>query len=301
MEKPKNPEIPDWEVHFLKIEETVIRSRQNRTVIEVGKLTDRKAREEAGLFRFDGVKLFLEALSARLDLPLVLLSEPNAKAILAAAEEACKKETTECIDRVLILSEDVFSKLSEEKSPEGVICVAKYIDKLQKNATIYCSDTKIGDPMQEKILLVESVRDPSNLGAVIRSAAAFGVDRLILSSDCADIYHPKTIRASMGTLFTQRIDRSDDLVASVKSLQKAGRRIFAAALTKDAEPIDVFAKQKGDCVVIGNEGHGLSKEILEAVDGSLIIPMTERAESLNAAVAASLFLWELFGRGRGNR
>ena len=285
----------------MKIEETVIRSRQNRTVVEVGKLTDRKAREETRSFRFDGVKLFLEALSVGLDLSLVLLSEPNAKAILAAAEETCKKEAIERIGRVLILSEDVFSKLSEEKSPEGVICVAKYIDKLQKNATIYCSDPKNGNPMSEKILLVESVRDPSNLGAVIRSAAAFGVDRLVISSDCADIYHPKTIRASMGTLFTQRIDRSDDLVASVTGLQKAGRRVFAAALTKDAEPIDAFAKRDGDCVVIGNEGHGLTKEILDVCDGSLIIPMTERAESLNAAVAASLFLWELFGRGQRTR
>ena len=282
----------------MKIEETVIRSRQNRTVVEVGKLTDRKAREEAHLFRFDGVKLFCEALLAGLDLSLVLLSEPVASEILLEAEKRCGKEALSRIERVLILAEDVFLKLSEEKSPEGVICVAKYIDKLQKNATIYCSDPKIGEGAIEKILLVESVRDPSNLGAIIRSAAAFGVDRLIVSSDCADIYHPKTIRASMGTLFTQRIDRSDDLLASVKSLQKVGRRVFAAALAKDAERLDAFEKRPGDCVVIGNEGHGLSGEVLAACDRAILIPMCARAESLNAAVAASIFLWEFFGNGK---
>ena len=280
----------------MKIEETVICSRQNRTVVEVGKLTDRKNREETGLFRFDGVKLFEEALFAGLKLPLVLLCETRANEILATAEAACGKSALERVEKVLILSEEVFLKLSEEKSPEGVICVAKYIDKLQKNATIYYSDEKSA----EKILLLESVRDPSNLGAIVRSAAAFGVDRLILSSDSADIYHPKTIRASMGTLFTQRIDRSDDLVASLESLQKAGRRVFAAALSDKAEKLGSFETRAGDCVVIGNEGHGLSKEVLAACDGTIMIPMTKRAESLNAAVAASLFLWEFFGKPDAN-
>lgn len=282
----------------MKIEETVIRSRQNRTVVEVGKLSDRKAREEARLFRFDGVKLFLEALSAGIDLPLVLLVEPAAETILAHAKSICGQEALDRVGRIQLLSEDVFSKLSEEKSPEGVICVAKYIDKLQKNATIYCSEPKKRDRGEETVLLLESVRDPSNLGAIVRSAAAFGVDRLIVSEDCADIYHPKTIRASMGTLFTQRIDRSDDLLSSVKSLQKVGRRVFAAALTPNAERLDSFSKRPGDCVVIGNEGHGLSKEVLDACDGALIIPMSGRAESLNAAVAASVFLWEFFARGQ---
>ena len=276
----------------MKIEETVIRSRQNRTVVEVGKLTDRKAREEARLFRFDGVKLFEEALFAGLDLNLVLLSETRAKAILERVEATCGKEAIAHVERILILSDDIFLKLSEEKSPEGVICVAKYIDKLQKNATIYYSEEKSA----EKILLIESVRDPVNLGAIVRSSAAFGVDRLILSSDCADIYHPKAIRASMGTLFTQRIDRSDDLVGSIKSLQKAGRRVFAAALSDHAERLGSFRKQDGDCVVIGNEGHGLSAGVLAGCDGAIMIPMTNRAESLNAAVAASLFLWEFFGK-----
>lgn len=281
----------------MKLDGEIIRSRQNKTVVEVGKLTDRKEREEKRLFRFDGVKLFSEALSAGLELPLVLFSETAADRILSAAKNACGKEAFSRVGRVLLLSEEVFLKLSEEKSPEGVICVAKYIDKLQKNATIYCSDEKFSDPKEEKILLLESVRDPSNLGAVVRSAAAFGVDRLILSTDCADIYHPKTLRASMGTLFTQRIDRSDDLSATIESLRHSGRRVFAAALSKNAEKLGKFIPQVGDCVVIGNEGHGLSEKLLHACDGSLVIPMTDRAESLNAAVAASLFLWEFFGKG----
>lgn len=280
----------------MKIEGEVIRSRQNRTVVEVGKLTDRKAREEKRLFRFDGIKLCKEALAAKLEISLLLLSEPAANAILSLLEQDCGKAALERVERVLVLSEEVFWKLSEEKSPEGVICVAKYIDKLQKNATIYCSDEKFSDPLKEKILLAESVRDPSNLGAIIRSAAAFGVDRLILSTDCADVYHPKTIRASMGTLFTQRIDRSDDLIATIKSLQKAGRRVYAAALSDEAQRLGSFEPLPGDCVVVGNEGHGLSDALLSACDGSLIIPMTKRAESLNAAVAASLFLWEFFGK-----
>jgi TrmH family RNA methyltransferase len=189
-----------------------------------------------------------------------------------------------------VLSDDVFDKISEEKAPQGVITVAKYIDKIEKNATIYNSNNFSVD-IGEQILLLESVRDPSNLGAIIRSAAAFGVDHLIVSEDCADIYNAKTVRASMGTLFSQRISRVASIPDALQALRTAGRRTFAAALDRDAKRLGSFAVRQGDCVVIGNEGHGLSEQTIAACDTSVFIPITERAESLNAAVAASVLMW----------
>ena len=189
------------------------------------------------------------------------------------------------------MSNEVFDKISEEKSPEGVICVARYIDKFQKNVTIYNSADFL-HLSEERIVLLESVRDPSNIGAVIRSAAAMGIDRLIVSSDCADFYHPKAVRASMGTLFNQRIDRVESLPQAVEALRGQGRRVFAATLDSRAVRLGDFPLQKGDCVVIGNEGHGLTEETVAACDHSVIIPMSSRAESLNAAVAASVLMWE---------
>jgi len=200
------------------------------------------------------------------------------------------------IERCFLVSDDIFEKISEEKSPEGVITIAKYIDKLQKNATIYNSVNFL-QMKNEHIVLLESVRDPSNVGAIIRSAAAIGIDRLILSADCADIYHPRAVRGSMGTVFNQRIDRVTDLATTIREMRESGRRVFAAALDERALSLGEFEILAGDAVVIGNEGHGLSKEVIAACTGSVIIPMSERAESFNAAVAASILMWE-FAKGK---
>lgn len=271
----------------------IITSRQNRSVVELVKLNDRKTREEERKFRFDGIKLFGEALRNGVFPETVFLAESAAERVMKTVEETAGGDAFEKIGRVLTLSDDVFAKISEEKSPEGVICIAKYIDKLQKNVTIY-NNAEILSLRGKSVALLESVRDPSNIGAVIRSAAAIGVDRLILSSDCADIYHPKAVRASMGTLFNQRIDRVDDLPEIIRQLRGDGRRVFAAALDGTAKRLGSFPVRQGDCVVIGNEGHGLSDAAIEAAGDLVFIPMSGRAESFNAAVAASILMWEFF-------
>ncbi len=269
----------------------IIRSRQNRSVVEICKLTDRRAREEQRKFRFDGIKLFIEALRGGVEICTVVLRESNEREIRCAVENACGEKAWTRPERFLILSDELFDRISEEKSPEGVICIAKYIDKIQKNITIYNS-AEFFNMKNERIVLLESVRDPSNIGAIIRSAAAMGVDRLICSSDCADIYHPRAVRASMGTLFCQPIDRVTDLPAVIGALRGTGRRVFAAALNDEAQLLGSVEQKSGDCVVIGNEGHGLTTETIEACDGCVMIPMSNRAESFNAAVAASILMWE---------
>ena len=271
--------------------EEIIRSRQNRTVVETCKLSDRKARDAGGCFRFDGIKLFEEAIKKGVEIKTVLLRESSVQRIREEMTRRCGEDVFSRFSRVLVLSDDVFDKISEEKSPEGVICVAKYIDKFQKFATIYNSENFLPS-FGERLVLIEAVRDPSNIGAIIRSAAALGVDRLIMSADCADIYHPRAVRASMGTLFDQRIDRVQDLAVVIAELRRSGRRVFAAALRDDAAVLGNFPLVSGDCVVIGNEGHGLSQAVMDACDGCVIIPMTSRAESFNAAVAASILMWE---------
>ncbi len=268
----------------------IIRSRQNRGVVETAKLTDRREREERKLFRFDGIKLFEEAIKNGVELTCVYLKESKVNAVTSRIEESYPGALDALDCRACILADEVFDKISEEKSPEGVICVAKYIDKSQKIVTIYNVEEFF--QTDERIVLLESVRDPSNIGAIIRSAAAIGIDRLILSGDCADIYHPKAVRASMGTVFSQRIDRTDSLTAAVERLCESGRRVYAAALDETAHRLGDFAIRRGDCVVIGNEGHGLSEELMKACSGKVYIPMSPRAESFNAAVAASILMWE---------
>jgi TrmH family RNA methyltransferase len=265
----------------------IITSRQNSLLVETHKLSDRKHRNRSGLFRFDGVKLAVEALLRGVTLHAVLLRESDAEHVSERVAAMSGKMWPTGV-RVVNVSDHVFDSLSEESAPEGVICVAQIQSELHRT---WRNDMNVAS-RGERVVLLESVRDPSNLGAIIRCAAALGVDRMILSADCADIYNAKTVRASMGTLFSQCIDRTEALTDYIAHLRADGRRVFAAALDEQAERLGSFEIQNGDCAVIGNEGHGLSSAVIEACGRTVYIPMTARAESLNAAVAAALLMWE---------
>ena len=138
-----------------------------------------------------------------------------------------------------------------------------------------------------------SVRDPGNLGTIMRSARAMGIDCLLLSADCADLYHPRVIRGAMGALFSLPTLTLSDPVASVKALQEAGYQVCATALTPRALDVRKVAITPSTCFIVGNEGHGLPDEIVNAADHAVIIPMNPGSESLNVAAASSLLLWEM--------
>ncbi len=269
--------------------EELITSRQNPLVSQTVRLAERKHREREGLFRFDGKKLFLEALAGALPLTAVLLRESTAGEIL----EAASAYTLPADCRSVLLPDSLFDRISEEKSPEGVICVAKRLDKMHKIATI---DTwRKEDPLAgaSRVLFLESVRDPGNLGTIIRAARAFGVSALVLSADCADIYNPRVLRAAMGTLFHQPIYMTKDFTEVVRH-RAASARVFAATLTENAVRLGGVNLLPGDAVVVGNEGHGLSPAVIAAATDQIYIPMEPGVESLNAGVAASVLLWELY-------
>ncbi len=267
----------------------IITSRQNPLVVLACGLSERKIRRREGMFRFDGKKLFREALSAHLPLVAVLLREGSAEEILDFVRDLTLPDGV----RAVLLPDTLFDRISEEKSPEGVICISKTLDKIHKIVTIdKCAPENSGIPMG-KTLLLESVRDPGNLGTIIRSASAFGVKNLVLSSDCADLYNPRTIRAAMGTLFSQHVYLAEDLVSVIGALRTRGR-VFAAALREDAARLGKVQFGENDAALVGNEGHGLSDAALAACSDTLYIPMECGVESLNAGVAASVILWELY-------
>jgi TrmH family RNA methyltransferase len=142
------------------------------------------------------------------------------------------------------------------------------------------------------VLLLDGVADPGNFGAVLRSADAFGVDRIYTGAGCADRYNPKTVRACMGSLFRVEICGSATLAETIATLRSEGFRIYATALderSQDIRNVDLTGKVG---FVIGNEGHGVSLASLNACTGSVIIPMREGPESLNAAVASGVVMWE---------
>ena len=281
----------------IRFDGEIITSRQNRRVVELVKLDDRRAREKTRTFRFDGVKLLCEALRRGVELESVFLRVGTADRVAARMEELYGCSLSEVGCPVFGVEDSLFEKISQENAPEGVITVAKYIDKSHNFIIIYKED-EIDARKDVPILLLESVRDPLNVGAIIRSAAALGVGRLIMSADCADLYHPKTLRAAMGPLFSMPITRVEDLAGTVTALRQSGRRVYAAALDDTAIRLgsrEFDAEREGHPVgaVIGNEGHGLSESVIAACDRSVYIPMEADTESLNAGVAAALIMWEL--------
>ena len=250
----------------------IITSKNNAAVIAASKLSDKKYRERTGTFAFEGIKLFSEALSAGVRFSRVFVTE--------GAYEKYREKLSALPDGILTLVSDaVYEKLSFESAPQGVFSVAEYFSPEIKEESSF-------------ILLLDGVADPGNFGAILRSAEAFGVDTIYMGKNGADLYNPKTVRACMGSLFRTDVRRTESITDEIARLQKAGFRIFATALKKDSMDIrDVDFKGKIG-FVIGNEGHGVSEEALSACDGTVIIPMREGPESLNAAVASGVVMWE---------
>ncbi|MBO5715626.1 MAG: RNA methyltransferase [Clostridia bacterium] len=262
-----------------------ISSKSNSLVVRIAKLKDKKYRKAEGLFRFDGIKLFCEAANSGATIEYVFVNESAREKYCTEVEAACGSA------KLYILADEVFSKLTDEQSPEGIITVCSNLE----NITFENDVNSLAKALKEKcVLILESVRDVGNMGTIIRSARAFGIDALVISSDCADLYNPKTVRAAMGALFVQRIVAIESIPSLVLAMRSAGARVFAAALQRDAKKLGEIELTKGDAILIGNEGHGLSEEAISVCDECVYIPMEEGSESLNAGIAASVCMWELY-------
>ena len=177
------------------------------------------------------------------------------------------------------------SKLSSTKSSQGVFGLF----------ALPAPDPAALDAAR-RILALERVQDPGNVGTLIRSAAAFGFDAVLLGPGCAAPYAPRTLRASMGAAVRMPVFETGDLPAALRALGDRGVTCLAAAL-QNAAALDTVGRDfaGGLCVVIGSEGQGLTEAAVAACGRAVRIPMTDRAESLNAAVAGSVLLWHFRG------
>lgn len=273
----------------MKCEGPIITSRQNPLILQLASLATRKGRNASGLFMVEGEKLVREAADAGLPVVSVIVSEGKSAEILPWVKEAysdLRYENTE----LRTVSDPCFLKISTEKSPQGVIAIIKHLDFFKRLTIIY--DEELRNLQNKRAILLCSMQDPGNLGAVVRSAVAFGADTVIMSADCADVYNPKTLRAAMGCLFRIDVLVVEDMSSAVRALRGCGRRVLAAELREGAVSLDEISLRASDCVMIGNEGHGIPPELSALCDASVYLPISARAESLNAASAAAVFLWE---------
>ena len=244
-----------------------ISSRKNQHIVRLRSLAaDGAFRREQGEYLCDGIKLLREALAQGADLRTVLWKKQ--------AEDLAGLEGV----KQYVAPAELFDYASPMKNSPGPVF------------TVAIPEEETDSPLENAIVL-ENVQDPGNVGTVLRTAKALGVSAVVLVGACADVYSPKATRATMGAIFRQRVLHAD--IPALKALaEKNGLPLYAAALSEQAADIRSLALENA-MVCVGSEGQGLSRELMDACDGQLIIPMTPGSESLNAAVAASLILWEM--------
>ena len=242
-----------------------ITSRKNPLLQQVKKLlSSRKAREEAGLFVSDGAKLLQEAVRWCAGLDTVILSD---------GVEATLPEGV----RTVVVPPDVMESISPMATPQGALFLCRFPERKPFTAT-------------PGMLLLDGIQDPGNLGTILRTADALQIPVALLEG-CADPYSHKVVRSSMGAVFRMDICQTDWKTACA-ACEQAGIPVAVTALNEQAEdlrqaPIDRMA------VVIGSEGQGVRREIMEQAQKSLIIPMNPNCESLNAAIASAIVMWQM--------
>ncbi len=243
-----------------------ITSRKNAYIRHVRQLaSDGAYRREQGEYLCDGVKTLREALAFGARVTSVLWKEQSGEILLPDGV------------RQYLVPGELFDYASPMQSSPGPLFTVA-IRGCHKPGRL------------SNAIVLEGVQDPGNVGTVIRTANAFGMDAVILTGSCADLYHPKTVRASMGAIFRQTV-LEIDLASLGDFLREQQLPLYAAALDERAVDVRQLSLRHA-AVAVGSEGRGLSRELISQCDQTVIIPMGPDSESLNAAVAAAVLMWE---------
>ena len=256
----------------------LISSKDNLRVKQLVKLQkSARFRRQSELFVAEGLRVCADAMRSGAVIKTLYVTEQAAEKYSSQYEQlsAYAEET-------VMLADNIFAAVSDTQTPQGFLCTIKTLDKSAHFDTI-----KNGG----KFLALENIQDPNNLGTILRSAEAFAVSGVILSSDCCDIYNPKVVRGSMGAVFRIPFcvcDTVSDFLAANPQLNS-----YAAVVDSEAECINDTCFQTPCVTVIGNEGNGLRRETIAACHHCITIPMKGKAESLNASAAATIIIWEM--------
>lgn len=238
----------------------------------------RSARHEAGEYLIDGPTLLAEALDSGVNLDRVFV---ESKSIDDAVVDRARGVT-----RVQEVSDGTLAKVLDLVNPNGMVAVAKM------GTTPFSSSPGLSDAVggADLLLVLVDVADPGNVGTMLRAAEASGCAGVVVAGDSTDPFSPKVVRASAGSLFRLPVYLADDPVETLESIRSVGLRALATVVGEGQAPEDI--ELRGSAIVIGNEAHGLDREIVAVCDGMITVPMTGRVESLNAAMAATVVLFE---------
>ncbi len=232
-----------------------------------------KARNEEQVFVVEGIRMFVEVPEERIE--KIYVSE--------TFYEKQKNELKLNEKRVEILADHVFKHVSDTQTPQGILCVVK-----QKKYDI----NELLDLKNPLFMVLDNLQDPGNLGTIVRTAEAAGVNAVFMSRDCVDIYNPKTIRSTMGSIYRVPTIYIEDTLSLLEQFGQKGIKSYAAHL-EGKHSYEEENYQSGTAILIGNEGNGLRDEVANKADIWVRIPMLGQVESLNAAIAASVLMFEV--------
>ena len=250
----------------------MISSKSNSKIKYVKRLlTSAKERRVGGVFVIEGVRIVKEAPMESVKQLFISESLMGSGAL-----------ETSVYPNVEVVTDEVYRSISDTVTPQGVLAV---VEQPSFTLDLAAYENKC------RFLLLDGIQDPGNLGTIIRTAEAAACDMVIMSEECADIYNPKVIRSTMGSIFRVPF-LIDDLVSVIEALKTDGVMVYGAALDGSLNFRDVSYGEK-TAIVIGNEGNGISGGVLNSVNQKIRIPMHGQVESLNAAVSAALILYEI--------
>ncbi len=258
----------------------LITSKDNPTIKLFSKLKEqKKARLGLGLFVIEGIRICTDALIEDVKVSNVLYTQSAYEKYGETIDLLAAKSA----NGYLCISDDISLKLSDTKSPQGVFCILETLDKNSSNGKI----DKIG-----KYLVLNNLQDPGNVGTILRVADAVGLKGVFLCN-CCDIYNPKTVRSTMGSLFRMSICTTLEYNEVLNLFAEANIPTYASVIDQDALNLRSVEFNESCAVVIGNEGNGLSLEDANACNYKLTIKMQGNINSLNAAAAAGIIMWEM--------
>lgn len=267
----------------------MIASNDNAKVKNVRELNSKhKARVTQSLFVVEGVKMCMEAPLERIS--RVFVSESFYRD--ADNRKALEEKSLHFIDgdKLFVVKDSVFEGMCDTKTPQGILTVVA-----MKETSF---DELFESDKAPFIMILESIQDPGNLGTIIRTAEGAGVTGIVINDTTVDLYNPKTIRSTMGSLYRMKIYESKNLKETVAELKKRGIKTYAAHL-KGKEFYYEKSYKEPVAFMIGNEGNGLTDELSDMADTYIKIPMEGSVESLNAGIAASVLMYETLRQRRG--
>ncbi|MDR0405130.1 MAG: RNA methyltransferase [Oscillospiraceae bacterium] len=270
----------------------IISSRSNSNVRHAKNLVSFVSyRNKCKEFIIEGRRLCLSAVDSGVEICQCYLTEEAFKKHKNSLERILKNS-----QKIYWVKDFLLEFMSDTKKAQGIICVCKMLDKdrIKRKTNSIEMDFK---GSTGNFIILENIQDPANLGTIIRTACAFGISEVILSNDCCDIYSPKVLRGSMGSVFELPFNVCEDVCDFALKMKNKGVLVCAAVAEKNNSiTINDVDKSRAKAVAIGNEGRGLTSDMIEISEIKFTVPTSNKVESLNAAVAASIIMWEMTKR-----